>query len=434
MKKQIFCCLLVSLLIASAKAQVSRTLSPYSQFGIGQLADQSQGFSRGMGGLSMGLRDGKLVNMLNPASYSAVDSLTMIFDMGFSGQVTNFSEGGKKMNGRTGSFDYAVASFRILPKVGFAFGVVPYSNVGYDYYKADYIGGSSDYINEIHSGSGGFNQAFVGMGWEFLKGFSAGFNLSYFWGDNDRVVSLVSNDSYVNTQTKTYSTSVSSYKLDFGFQWQGALSKMDVLTVGATLGVGHNLKEAATLVNTIVDSQTGESNNDTLRVADAYSLPLSLGVGATLLHNNRLTVGADYLFQRWGSLTYPVDNPSASDRSQRYTSKSGVLENRHKFIVGLDWIPNPSPRSKFFSRIHYRMGASYATPYYNIQGQKGPKELALTAGLAIPLINAWNNRSTLNISAQWARTSAPSFITENMFRINIGLTFNERWFAKWKVD
>jgi len=25
-------------------------------------------------------------------------------------------------------------------------------------------------------------------------------------------------------------------------------------------------------------------------------------------------------------------------------------------------------------------------------------------------------------------------VTENSFRITIGLTFNERWFAKWKVD
>jgi hypothetical protein len=40
----------------------------------------------------------------------------------------------------------------------------------------------------------------------------------------------------------------------------------------------------------------------------------------------------------------------------------------------------------------------------------------------------------INISAQWARQSAKNFITENTFRINIGLTFNERWFAKWKVD
>jgi hypothetical protein len=25
-------------------------------------------------------------------------------------------------------------------------------------------------------------------------------------------------------------------------------------------------------------------------------------------------------------------------------------------------------------------------------------------------------------------------IKETMFRLNIGLTFNERWFAKWKVE
>jgi hypothetical protein len=40
----------------------------------------------------------------------------------------------------------------------------------------------------------------------------------------------------------------------------------------------------------------------------------------------------------------------------------------------------------------------------------------------------------LNISGQWSRLSADkSLLTENTFRINIGITFNERWFAKWKV-
>jgi len=40
----------------------------------------------------------------------------------------------------------------------------------------------------------------------------------------------------------------------------------------------------------------------------------------------------------------------------------------------------------------------------------------------------------LNISGQWVHSSAKGMITENTFRINIGLTFNERWFMKWKVD
>ena len=43
-------------------------------------------------------------------------------------------------------------------------------------------------------------------------------------------------------------------------------------------------------------------------------------------------------------------------------------------------------------------------------------------------------RSVVNVSFQWAHTSAKDLITENSFRLNIGVTFNERWFAKWKVE
>ncbi|MFC2739996.1 MAG: hypothetical protein ACFN4H_08105, partial [Prevotella sp.] len=64
----------------------------------------------------------------------------------------------------------------------------------------------------------------------------------------------------------------------------------------------------------------------------------------------------------------------------------------------------------------------------------GPKEISASLGIGIPVINSWNNRSWLNISAQWVHQSASHFITENSFRINIGLTFNERWFAKWKLE
>jgi hypothetical protein len=49
-------------------------------------------------------------------------------------------------------------------------------------------------------------------------------------------------------------------------------------------------------------------------------------------------------------------------------------------------------------------------------------------------MNAYNNRSSLNISAQYVNNSAAGLIKENTFRINIGLTFNEKWFAKWKVE
>lgn len=80
------------------------------------------------------------------------------------------------------------------------------------------------------------------------------------------------------------------------------------------------------------------------------------------------------------------------------------------------------------------MGASYTTPYYKINGNDGPKEVSVSAGLGIPIINAFNNRSQLNISGQWVRQACSGMLTENSFRLNIGITFNERWFAKWKVE
>ena len=97
MNKQIICTAFAVVLALSGYAQ-SGTNSPYSQYGIGVLSDQSQGFSRGMNGVGLAYRKGNAVNTLNPASYSAVDSLTMIFDVGLSGQITNFKEGNTKVN------------------------------------------------------------------------------------------------------------------------------------------------------------------------------------------------------------------------------------------------------------------------------------------------------------------------------------------------
>ena len=431
MKKRIFSILLTGTLTLSVSAQVSKTLSPYSQFGVGVLADQSQSFNRGMGGLSIGFRDGKAVNMQNPASYSAVDSLTMIFDMGVSGQITNFKEGGKKINRKSADFDYAVALFRVMPHLGMSFGVVPYSNIGYSYDHTDRSNPDVSH-NSYYSGSGGLSQAYLGIGYEFVKGFSLGANASYFWGSIDHELVVTPSESGSKIIAKTYSANIRSYKFDFGAQYQTKVGKNDILTLGATLGLGNKLGADYEIWTSSTESTTSTTFADTTIVSNAFELPLSMGFGATLLHKQSLLVGADYQMQRWGNVDYPQYNSTTG----AYEMTAGVLKNRHKVTLGADYIPDPNPLSRrnIFHRMHYRAGMSYATPYYNIKGQDGPKELSVTAGIGIPLVNSWNNRSMLNISAQWVRSSTSSFITENTFRINIGLTFNERWFAKWKVD
>ena len=128
-----------------------------------------------------------------------------------------------------------------------------------------------------------------------------------------------------------------------------------------------------------------------------------------------------------------MSEPYYDTTVSKYVLKGGLNKNRYKGGLGVEFTPNRVSR-KLYNRVSYRLGASYSTPYYYINGKEGPSELNATIGLGIPIMNLYNNRSMLNISGQWVHHSATGLIKENTFRINIGLTFNERWFAKWRVE
>ena len=389
-------CLLPLSFVASAQ---SVTMSPYSRYGLGTLAEQSQGFNRGMNGLAQGFRFSNQVNALNPASYSAIDSVTMVFDIGMAGHFTNYKEGDMKKNEKNASFEYAVASFRILKNLGMAVGILPFSNIGYNFETS---------LNEVG---------------RIIKPLSVGFNFSYLWGDyTHNIISGTLPTTDVNSIYRTYTADISSFKLDLGAQYMFDLRKSDKLTLGATVSIGHNLGgEASCYVDNTEVSYTIEK---------PFSLPMMYSFGVVWNHKNNLFLGADLNLQQWGSKLFPVFDDTTTDK---YVLREGQLKNRTKVVVGGEWIPNPVSRN-FFKRVHYRMGISYATPYYYINGADGPKEFSISAGFGLPIANSYNNRSILNISGQWVHSSATGMITENTFRINIGLTFNERWFMKWKVE
>ncbi len=65
-----------------------------------------------------------------------------------------------------------------------------------------------------------------------------------------------------------------------------------------------------------------------------------------------------------------------------------------------------------------------------------PDTFVATAGVGLPILTNYNNRSMLNISASYEqlRSQVGSSLTERNFLLTIGLTFNERWFKKWLVD
>lgn len=436
--RKMMCAVMLCLLSAGAMAQTvsstsSGTNSPYSQYALGELADPSGGVGKGMNGLGIAFRDHAQVNHLNPASYSAIDSLSFIFDLGLSGQISNFKEGNKRINARSANFEYAVAGFRMARHLGFSFGVIPFSNIGYNYSVTNRIGteGSSGY-STVFKGNGGLHEVFIGMGWEPFRGISFGVNGGYLWGSYDR--SVVNTYSEASTSlSKYYSADVRNYKVDFGVQLTTRLSKKDRLTLGATYGLGHEIGGDPTCKIVSTNSSTGIADTTSYPRKGELQLELPTTIGAGLMwnHNNRWRVGADYKWQKWadvGLLEYSSENGVAD-----YKSVKGLCNDLHKMSLGLEFCPNPESRRSYMHRIRYRAGVAYTTPYLKINGQDGPKEISASMGLGIPFYRP-NSISTLNISAQWVRQDSKQFITSNTFRITIGVTFNERWFDKWKVE
>lgn len=432
MKRLPLCAFLLTA-VAAAYAQ-SGTNSPYSRFGLGMLSERATGFNRGMNGLAMGYRRHNQVNMLNPASYSAIDSLTFIFDMGVSGQITNFKENGNSKNAKNANFEYVTAGFRAVRNVGIALGVVPLTNVGYDYSTTSFIGNSTATFTTTYSGTGGLHEAFLGVGWQPVNNFSIGVNGSYLWGDIENKSDVTFSDASVNASGRTYSAEVKSYRVNIGAQYSFHLDKNDWLTVGATYSPGHSIGGKPKCYYRYTVSTSSTEVNDTLSSYGGrelkLKLPTEVGAGLAWTHGSKWLVGLDWDWQKWSSYEQP--EIIASGGSVSYGMRGGMYSDRHKFTLGTEFTPNSMSR-RFLNRVNYRAGVSYATSYYKFNSNNGPKELSASIGFGIPIQNSLNNRSILNVSGQWVREFG-STINENSFRLTIGFTFNERWFAKWKVE
>lgn len=427
------CLLLASALCLAAAAQTNGSNSPYSRYGFGLLSDRAQGFNKGMSALSYGMRGGTELNVKNPASYSAIDSLSFIFDMGFSLQNGNLEQNGKKVNAHNTSFDYLSMGFRASKNLGVSFGLMPYSTIGYAISQQETIKNPSTgdmTQTSTHSGDGGVHEAYLGLGWEMLKGFSVGVNAGYLWGDMTHTVLASFSDATASTSRRQYASDFRTYKLEFGLQYEKRLGKHHGLAIGLIYGLGHDVKSKSEYYNQLITSGSVTSA-DTITLRNALQLPHTLGAGITWNYKNRLRIGADYTLQKWGQVKFP----SLSDDQTDYVARKGLYTDMHKMTFGGEYVPDPDG-IHWRDRVRYRAGFSMTTPYTKVNGLDGPKDYLVSLGVGLPIINFHNNRSVLNVSAQYEHIK-PKFagmITERYLRLCIGLTFNERWFMKWKVD
>ncbi len=411
MYKRIFIIIAFLLTVTCSHAD-NGSNSPYTRYGVGLLSDQSLGINRQMGGLGYGLRSHRFINILNPASFAQADTLTMLFEAGFSLQNVNFKENGKSVNARNASFDYVAIQFRLCKNLGMSAGFLPYSSVGYSFSNVSNKG-TNEESTDNYSGSGGIYQPYIGLGWQPFKWFSAGVMGSYIYGDITHEVGI----DFLNStdRTRSYNVSLKSYKVDFGLQFAAKMGKKHDLVIGATYSLGHDLNAKTLITEATTDSTTTE------KTGSGFNLPHTYGAGFAYTFNDEWKIGADYTLQQWSSSSF-------------FGIDKGI--DRSKISAGVEYSPT-ALSNNIFKMMSYRAGFYYAQPYTELNGKKGCEEYGVSAGISLPFLNNNNRTShaTLHLSGQFIHMKPKSagMIRENYFRINLGITFNESWFMKMQV-
>lgn len=422
--------IIISLFILSQLSLVAQnnTNSPYTRYGFGELADRSFGAGRAMGGIGYGLRSPKQINPLNPASYNSMDSLTFLFDLGVAAQLSWFDDSFNKQKNVNGNLEYVALQFPIKRWLAMSAGLLPYSYVGYDFGSIEQDQGTVDpniTSTRLYTGSGGLTELYAGLAVDvWKKRLSVGANFGYLFGNITHERTFYNNTATTNATTITnwQKIRVSDVKMDFGVQYTHPFSARERVTVGVTYSPENKLSNKVyKITQNIQGTSLVSSEGDTAKNVP-MGIPNSYGIGFTYVKDNKLTVGADFLYEQWEK----VDFPFVDDASR--------FENRMRVAAGAEFIPQAIGRS-YLGKVNYRVGAHYSNSYLKIDN-RGYDEFGASVGFGLPLPTVMGHASVLNLSFEYVKVKpqAKTMIDEQYFRFTLNYTFNEGWFRKWKLE
>lgn len=394
-------------------------MTPYSSYGYGILRDNATSAQRSMGGIGYAMNSGRQINVMNPASYAHVDSLTFLFDMGITlTKVWSSEKGAEGFNNEQnfgGGLDYITIQFPVAKNFGMSAGVLPYSSVGYSF------GSKIKYGEVSHQGDGSWNLLYLGAGYRPFNGFSIGFNIAYMFGK-------IYSDSYTTpitggTALFERQLDVKDWHLDLGAQYSFYSSPINRFTLGLKYSPKKDLHgNIYTYYYLTSNEDIIPEEKECSPLKNGYSLPETWGGGISWEWNKKLFVEADITYQPWSKAKYlgalqEVDNTDAR------------LHNRTKYALGFQYMP--SQRGSYFEKIRYRMGGYYSDDYQMVKGNN-VREYGVSLGFGLPVPSF---KTMINLGLEWRHRQAypKALVKENYLNITLGINFNEMWFRKSKI-
>ncbi len=406
------------------------TASPYSFFGIGDLKDGSTVENQMMGGIAV-YADSIHLSLKNPAAFSelgldVMDKIGLVtYTAGVSNRQYRLKTFTAEENTSITSLDYLALGFSLGKGLGMGFGIMPYSSVGYN--LVDNSTNASGPLVNVYSGEGGLTRVFYSVGYEIIKDVSIGATVNFNYGtlDSERLQQIE------GIQFGTFdrrSSRVNGFDFNYALNYrpilngknrlhssirvntQGNLVSENDRQIGSfSVATGGNIEQ----VDVNLDAQN--LRNTELKIPTTTTLGLGYG------QDYKWFLGAEYSFQGMSSF----DNSFLGADSIEYNDASS-------FALGGFITPDYNSFTSYFKRITYRAGLRLDKTGMLVNDVE-INNFGITFGLGLPLGGSFSN---LNLGFELGRrgTTKADLVEESYLKINVGLSLNDRWFQKRKIN
>lgn len=408
-KKLLFILPLLVTATLSVSAQ-NQTSSPYSGFGLGELNDNVPNTFRAMGGVGVGMRSNRVINPMQPASYTACDSLTFMFDVAATVSWSRYNDTQGKRNRANGNLDYLTMQFPIWKQhIAFSAGILPYASRGYNFTLSGSTSGSENagyHYTTNYVGAGTISEVYGGLSFNILDWVALGCNVYYmFTRDYYSGRTLTFQEGGLQHVTENNYLTINSVRVRAGLQFFHTFGDHRIV-------LGGIFEPQMKLNNQYYTYETfsewyAERDGET-----AFDMPYVAGGGLSYTWKNRLTLAADYTRQQWASC--------------RFDDILGQYSNTDKIAFGVEYRNNPIGRS-YADRMMWRAGFSTENNY--ITAILGRKYVA-TVGIGFPLRNSG---TVFNISLQYTHNGDKELLEENALAFTFNAAIAENWFFKRKL-
>ncbi len=399
------------------------TVSPYSYFGIGDLRSNGSIENQMMGGISM-YGDSIHINIQNPAAYAKLGLMT--YTVAVSHKEFRLKTFNEEQNSSVTNIDYLAIGLPLSKGFGLGFGLMPYTSVGYNLVSERLNADQATVTNQL-TGEGGLNRFFLSAGYKLTKDLSIGVTGNFNFGtlSGNRIQSVENilfgtadrKESRVNgfdfNYALNYNPSVKGKYTLFSsvlVNTQGNLTSENTQEIGSfSLSTGQNIE----VLNVNLDAQG-------LRYTE-LKIPTTTTLGLGFGQDKKWFVGAEYSFQGFSNFSNDflrLDNLTYQDASS--------------ISLGGYFIPDYTSFTSYAKRVTYRAGIRN-TKTGMVVNNKEINNFGITFGMGLPLGVDFSN---LNLGLEVGRrgTTDAALIEETYFKVNLGLSLNDRWFIKRKIN